>query len=92
MVMFCTAQRNLLEARNASCWCRLMEAAAWGCARWADSYLMPDEPASEGLKTAFGAKGGNGPHVVAVLLQVANTLLSQCVALPSCCPRHRQRP
>ena len=58
-----------------------MEAAAWGSARWADSYLMPDEPASEGLRAAFGAKGGNGPHVVAVLLQVANTLLSQCVTL-----------
>ena len=62
-----------------------MEAAAWGCARWADSYLMPDEPASEGLRGAFGAKGGNGPHVIAVLLQVANTLLSQCVMLHPCC-------
>lgn len=72
----------MLEAEKASCWCRLMEAAAWGCARWADSYLMPDEPASQGLRAAFGAKGGNGPHVVAVLLQVANTLLSQCAALP----------
>lgn len=59
-----------------------MEAAAWGCARWADSYLMPDEPASEGLRAAFDAKGGNGPHVVAVLLEIANTLLSQCVLIP----------
>ena len=57
--------------------CRLMEAAAWGCARWADSYLMPDEPASEGLQASFGAKGGGGPHIVAVLLQAAITLLSR---------------
>ena len=63
-------------AYNAS-WCRLMEAAAWGCARWADSYLMSDEPASEGLQASFGAKGGAGPHIVAVLLQAAITLLSR---------------
>ncbi len=61
------------------CCCRLMEAAAWAAARWADTYLMPDEPASEGLQSAFGAKGGGGAQVVAVLLQIANTLLSQCV-------------
>lgn len=60
------------------CCGRLLEAATWGCARWADSYLMPDDPASEALRASFGAKGGGGPHVVAVLLQVANTLLSQC--------------
>lgn len=61
---------------HSSC-CRLMEAAAWGCARWADSYLMPDDPASEGLQASFGAKGGGGPHIVAVLLQAAIALLSR---------------
>ena len=73
--------RRGLHVREAycHCCCRLMEAAAWASARWADSYLMPDEAASEGLQSSFGAKGGSGPQVVAVLLQIANTLLSQCV-------------
>lgn len=53
-----------------------MEAAASGVARWADTYLMSDEPASKALAAAFGPQGG-GPAVLHVLLQVAIVLLSQ---------------
>ncbi|BDA40620.1 probable Exportin-4 [Coccomyxa sp. Obi] len=55
---------------------RLMEAAASGTARWADTYLMASEPASAGLGAAFGLQGG-GPAVLQALVQVANILLSQ---------------
>ncbi len=55
-----------------------MEAAVTGVARWADTYLMSDEPASHALGSAFGVNGG-GPAVLHVLLQVANVLLSQFV-------------
>lgn len=55
---------------------RVMEAAVWGCARWADTYLMPEEAASPGLADAFGRQGG-GPAVLDVLMQIANACLSQ---------------
>jgi hypothetical protein len=63
--------------------CRLMEAAVSGVARWADTYLMSQEPASSALAAAFGVQGG-GLAVLHVLLQVANVCLSQCETLPSC--------
>ncbi|EIE26728.1 hypothetical protein COCSUDRAFT_46205 [Coccomyxa subellipsoidea C-169] len=55
---------------------RLMEAAASGVARWADTYLMAEDPASAGLANAFGLHGG-GPAVLQALVQMANVLLSQ---------------
>ena len=55
---------------------RVMEAAVWGCARWADTYLMPEVTASPELAAAFG-RGGGGPAVLDVLVQIANTCLSQ---------------
>ena len=48
----------------------------------------PPPKASEPL---LARKGGNGPHVVAVLLQVANTLLSQCVSAPPLLPLSREK-
>lgn len=67
-----------------------MEAAVSGAARWADTYLLANDPASAGLAAAFGLHGG-GPAVLQALVQVANTLLSQYVApsivRPSSCTR-----
>ena len=55
---------------------RLMEAAVWSCARWADTYLLAAKPASPGLSAAFG-RDGSGPAVVGALMHIANTCLSQ---------------
>ena len=55
---------------------RLMEAAVWAIARWADTYLLPSEPTSFALATAFGAVG-NGPGVLAALVRLVNLLLGR---------------
>lgn len=67
---------SLTFSRCVSCSGRLMEAAASGVARWADTYLMPSKAASAGLVSAFGLQGG-GPAVLQALVQVANISLSQ---------------
>jgi hypothetical protein len=53
---------------------RLMEAAVWALARWADTYLFPDEELPGVLQGAFG-----GDAAVAVLdgvVQVGHGILA----------------
>ena len=53
-----------------------MEAAVWGVARWADTYLLSqEEDLSPAMAQSFGA-AGNGPSVLAALVQLAGTLLN----------------
>ena len=48
----------------------------WTIARWADTYLLSEEDElSPALRQAFGATG-NGPAVVAALVQLAGNLLT----------------
>ena len=54
---------------------RLMEAAAWGAARWAGTYVCPDGPLPPPLDAAFGARGG-GPAVAASLAGAAASFLT----------------
>ncbi len=51
-----------------------MEAAVWAIGRWADTYLLSEEDLSPAMSQAFGP-AGNGPAVLAALVQVAGTLL-----------------
>ena len=51
-----------------------MEAAVWAIGRWADTYLLSEEELSPAMSQAFGP-AGNGPSVLAALVQVAGTLL-----------------
>ncbi|KAL0028613.1 hypothetical protein WJX79_005646 [Trebouxia sp. C0005] len=53
---------------------RVMEAAVWAIGRWADTYLLSEEDLSPAMSKAFGP-AGNGPSVLAALVQVAGTLL-----------------
>ncbi|DBA71387.1 TPA: hypothetical protein ACH3X2_011192 [Trebouxia sp. C0005] len=53
---------------------RVMEAAVWAIGRWADTYLLSEEDLSPAMSKAFGP-AGNGPLVLAALVQVAGTLL-----------------
>ena len=53
-----------------------MEAAVWAVGCWADTYLLSEEEdLSPAMAQAFGA-AGNGPSVLAALVQVAGSLLS----------------
>jgi len=45
-----------------------------GSGRWADTYLLSEEDLSPAMSQAFGP-AGNGPAVLAALVQVAGTLL-----------------
>ena len=56
--------------------CRVMAAAVWAAARWADTYLLSGEDLSPAMAQAFGP-AGNGPSVLAALVQVGSSLLSQ---------------
>ena len=58
-----------------ACCDRLMEAAVWAVARWADTYLLPIAPVSPAMGRAFGAGPHNAPNVLQVLTLVAVTLL-----------------
>ena len=58
-----------------ACCDRLMEAAVWAVARWADTYLLPIAPVSPAMGRAFGGDPHNGPNVLQVLTLVAVTLL-----------------
>lgn len=51
-----------------------MEAAVWAVGRWADTYLLSEEELSPAMAQSFGP-AGNGPLVLAALVQVAGTLL-----------------
>ena len=53
-----------------------MEAAVWAVARWADTYLLSEEDLSPAMAQAFGA-AGNGPSVLAALVQLAGISLKQ---------------
>ncbi|DBA87589.1 TPA: hypothetical protein ACH3X1_004612 [Trebouxia sp. C0004] len=53
---------------------RVMEAAVWAIGRWADTYLLSEEDLSPAMGQAFGP-AGNGPSVLAVLVQMAGTIL-----------------
>lgn len=53
-----------------------MEAAVWAVARWADTYLLSEEEElSPAMALSFGADG-NGPSVLAALVQLAGILLN----------------
>lgn len=66
---------------------RLMEACTWGAARWADTYLFPEEeePLPEVLESAFGDQ--NGHNILDMLVHVAQHCLS---AFPGETELHRQ--
>jgi hypothetical protein len=66
---------------------RLMEGAVWGAARWADTYLFPEEeePLPEALEAAFGDAAG--AHILDMLLHVAQHCLA---AFPGEAELHRQ--
>jgi hypothetical protein len=56
---------------------RLMEVALWGAARWADTYLFPEEdPLLECLEARFGAAGGGGQVALEMLAAAANQCLT----------------
>ncbi|KAI8465199.1 MAG: hypothetical protein J3K34DRAFT_461526 [Monoraphidium minutum] len=56
---------------------RLMEVALWGGARWADTYLFPDEgPLPEPLESRFGGAGGGGQAALELLARAANECLT----------------
>ena len=58
------------------CLCRVMEAAVWAVGCWAGTYLLSEEEdLSPAMSEAFGP-AGNGPSVLAALVQVAGSLLS----------------
>ncbi|KAK9812956.1 hypothetical protein WJX72_006385 [[Myrmecia] bisecta] len=63
------------ESARPLCSPRLMEAAIWAVARWADTYLFPEEEFNSPLAAAFGAEGG-GLHVLDALVKMAGALLS----------------
>lgn len=66
---------------------RLMEACVWAAARWADTYLFPEEeePLPDPLRTAFG--GTNGSSILDMLVTVSQHCL---VAFPGESELHRQ--
>jgi len=66
------------DARRAGvCSPRLMEVALWAAARWADTYLFPeDEPLPEALEARFGAAGGGGQAALELLVRAANQCLT----------------
>ncbi|GBF98214.1 hypothetical protein Rsub_10714, partial [Raphidocelis subcapitata] len=56
---------------------RLCEVALWAAARWADTYLFPeDEPLPEALEARFGAAGGGGQAALELLAAAANQCLT----------------
>ncbi len=64
----------LNEAARPVCSPRLMEAAVWAAARWADTYLFPEDALPAALEALFGASG-SGPGVLEGLVRVATTCL-----------------
>jgi hypothetical protein len=66
---------------------RLLEACVWGSARWADTYLFPEEeePLPEPLQAAFGDAAGRN------ILDMVVTVAQHClVAFPGETELHRQ--
>eukprot|EP00878_Enallax_costatus_P024514 GHUV01026164.1.p1 GENE.GHUV01026164.1~~GHUV01026164.1.p1 ORF type:complete len:1105 (+),score=386.39 GHUV01026164.1:1431-4745(+) len=66
---------------------RLMEGSTWAAARWADTYLFPEEeePLPEALEAAFGDQ--SGLNILDMLVHVAQRCL---VAFPGEIELHRQ--
>jgi hypothetical protein len=66
---------------------RLLEACVWGAARWADTYLFPEdeEPLPEPLERAFG--GDSGARILDMLVLVVQHCLA---AHPGEVELHRQ--
>lgn len=66
---------------------RLMEGCTWAAARWADTYLFPeeDEPLPEALEAAFGDQ--NGLNILDMLVHVAKRCLT---AFPGEIELHKQ--
>ena len=71
-----------------------MEAAVWAVSRWADTYLLSEEEdLSVAMAQSFGA-AGDGPSVLAALVQLAGMLLTDkfatkfhfCLGSQSCSP------
>eukprot|EP00775_Hariotina_reticulata_P007177 gene7177-7391_t len=66
---------------------RLLEACVWGAARWADTYLFPEdeEPLPEALENVFGEE--SGAHILDMLVHVVQHCLA---AYPGEVELHRQ--
>jgi hypothetical protein len=66
---------------------RLLEACVWGAARWADTYLFPeqDEPLPQPLQAALGDT--NGRSILDMLVMVSQHCL---IAFPGETELHRQ--
>ena len=52
---------------------RLMETAVWSIARWADTYLFPEEELPGILQQMYAAPGGQAVTVLDALVQVDAT-------------------
>lgn len=66
---------------------RLLEACVWGVARWADTYLFPEEgePLPESLQAAFGDASGR------TILDMVVTVCQHCLlSFPGEAELHRQ--
>ena len=60
--------------------CRLAEAAVWAVARWADTYLFPDQtspPPSLAMQQGFSGASANANQTLATLVRVATSALTQ---------------
>lgn len=57
------------------CMARLLEAVVWSSARWAHTYLMPEEAVSQAMHDAFGASAGGG-KTADMFVKVAGTSAS----------------
>lgn len=53
---------------------RMMEKSCWAVARWAETYLLPDQAIGPGLEQAFGRQG-SGSQVAQYLLSLVLRLL-----------------
>ncbi|KAG1679648.1 hypothetical protein FOA52_006165 [Chlamydomonas sp. UWO 241] len=50
---------------------RLMETCMWALSRWADTYLLPEEPLPGDLQQAYGAPTGRAGHLLDGIVRVA---------------------
>ena len=67
---------QLMQALTTKASRRVMGAAVQAASRWADTYLLSEEDLSPAMAQAFGP-AANGPSVLAALVQVGSSLLSQ---------------
>lgn len=66
---------------------RLMEVGVWSLARWADTYLFPEDNLPQALHAAYASRGGPALAVLERVAAVANTCL---VAFAGEAELHRQ--